>query len=187
VSPDRALIDRAMGGDAEALNGLVATHRVAAYRIAAAILGEPDAAEDVAQDVAVRLTAALPGFGGGGDLERWVYRVTVNRCRDVLRHRQRRSRDVPIDSAPRHPELAAEERPDLAVDIERARAAVTQAMDLLSDDQKEVLTLRYVTGLPYAEIARITATPQGTIASRVFRALRRLGEQLDPRHLEVLE
>ena len=181
------VLDRAVGGDAEALNGLVTVHRATAYRIALAVLGDRDAADDVAQDAVVRLVAALPGFAGEEELKGWVYRVTVNRCRDQLRQRRRRSADLRIDAGADHPALADEPRPDQAVDVERARAAVSAAMDRLTDGHKEVLRLRYLVGLPYADIARITSTPQGTIASRVFRALKQLGEHLDRRHLEVLE
>lgn len=175
--------DRAEGAS---LADLAAVHRPVAYRIALGVLGEPDAAEDVAQDMLVRLTAALPGFRGDAELKTWVYRVTLNLCRDQLRRRRRRAGDVRIDDAGGRPELVREDRPERAVDIERARAAITTALDLLPEEQKEVLMLRYVADLPYAEIARVTETAQGTVASRVFRALRRLGEELDPRHLEVL-
>lgn len=173
--------------DADVLNGLVAAHRADAYRLARAVLGDPDAAEDVAQDVSVRLTAALPGFERGADLNGWVYRVTMNRCRDLLRHGRRRAADIRVDVAGDHPGLASETDPGRMVDAEWARAAVTRAMERLSEEHQQVLTLRYVAGLPYAEIARITSTPQGTVASRVFRALRMLGDHLDRRHLEVLE
>ena len=181
------LFDRAVRGETEALNGLLATHRAVAYRIALGILGDADGAEDVAQDVAMRLTAALPGFHGPDEVSPWAYRVAVNRCRDHLRRRRRRAGDVPFDTAPPHPELTREDDPARAVDSERTRAAVQDALHRLSDDPRAVLTLRYMAGLEYAEIARMTSTPQGTIASRVFRALKRLGDQLDRRHLEVLE
>ncbi len=181
------LIDRAVRGEPEALERLVASQRRAAFRVARAVLGEPDAAEDIAQDTVVRLTAALPGFTGDTELDRWVYRVTLNLCRDHLRRRKRRARDIPIDRAEAVPELMTESLPERAVDLERAGAAVAEAMAALSSEQREILRLRFVAGLPYADIARVTSTPQGTIASRVFRALKRLGQILDPRHLEVLE
>ncbi len=176
-----------MRGETEALNSLATTFRPVIYRIAKGLLGDPDGAEDVAQDVLVRLTAALPGFRSETDLNPWIYRVTVNRCRDQLRRRVRRSRDVRVEDVASSRDLVTEERPEIALDLERAHAAVTEAMDRLPDEQREVLTLRYLAGLPYSEIARVTSTAQGTIASRVFRALRRLGDELDPRHLEVLK
>lgn len=186
MTAEQDLIDRAGRGEAGAFEQLAATHRPIAYRIALGILGEPDAAEDVAQDALVRLSAALPGFRAHGELKTWVYRVTLNLCRDQLRRQRRRAGDMELEAARQHPELTSEEQPERAVDFERARAAVSTAMDRLPAEQKEVLMLRFAADLPYAEIARVTRTAQGTVASRVFRALRRLGEELDPRHMEVL-
>ncbi|MGE0438915.1 MAG: RNA polymerase sigma factor [Gemmatimonadales bacterium] len=187
MSNDRALVDRAVGGDAGALESLVVEHRRTALRIATAILGDADLAEDVAQDVMLRMTAALPGFIEGGDLDGWVYRVTVNRSRDHLRGRRRRAGDIPADSAVGHPALASDPRPDAEVDVERARAAMDEALTRLPADQREMIRLRYQVGLAYAEIARVTDTSPGTVASRIFRALKRLGGSVDRHHLEVLE
>lgn len=161
--------------------------RTEAYRIALGILGDADAAEDVAQDLLVRLGHAAPGLGDEHEERRWAYRVTVNLCRDRLRIQRRRRGDIPLDEASDHPALLTEDHPERRLDLERARAAVAEAMERLPGEQREVLALRFIAGLPYGEIARLVATPQGTVASRVYRALRRLGEQLDPRHLEVLE
>ncbi|MEZ4587744.1 MAG: RNA polymerase sigma factor [Gemmatimonadales bacterium] len=187
MSQEQGLFERAVGGDRGALDCLVAIHRPLAHRIAVGILGDRDQAEDVAQDAMLRLSAALPGFQRAGELRPWVYRVTLNLCRDQLRRRRRRSRDLPLEAAAGHPELTDAPRPERTVDAERARRAVTEALKQLPDEQREVITLRFISGLPYAEIARITSTAQGTIASRVFRALKRLGELLDKRHLEVVE
>jgi RNA polymerase sigma-70 factor (ECF subfamily) len=181
------LIDRAVRGERAAFESLAATQRAAAYRIAMGLLDDADAAEDVAQDLLLRLATALPGFADESELKPWVYRVTVNLCRDRLRQSRRRAGDVPIESAVGLPSLSSEQPAEQAVDLERAGAAVAQALARLPGDQKEVLVLRYVAGLSYAEIARVTGSAQGTVASRVFRALKRLGEDLDPRHLEVLK
>jgi RNA polymerase sigma-70 factor (ECF subfamily) len=187
VSEDRALIDRATGGEADALDALARKHRPAVRRTALAVLGDEDAAEDVAQDAMIRMQASLPGFRGEAELGTWLYRVTLNLCQDHLRRTRRRRGDVPLHDAPSSPAFRREERPDETVDRERARAAVRAALAALPEDQREVLTLRYMADLSYAEIARITATPQGTVASRVFRALVRLGQDLEPRHLEVIK
>ena len=186
MTEERALIERASRGEVEAQDRLARLFRPVAYRIAFGMLGDPDAADDVAQDALVRLSAALPGFVGAEDLRPWVYRVTVNLCRDQLRRRKRRSRDVSVESVS-EARLVLESTPETTVDRERARAAVTAALDRLPDESRQVLELRYLVGLPYHEIARVTKTAQGTIASRVFRALRRLGEEIDPLHLEVLK
>lgn len=162
-------------------------HRATARRLAGAVLGDADAAEDVAQDVMVRLLDAWAGFDPEADVKGWVYRVTVNRCRDDLRTWRRRASGVSASEAPPDPALSVNPAAERELDLAAARHAVGKAMEQLSKDQREVLHMRYMEGLGFAEIARLTTTPQGTVASRVFRALKQLGAVLDRRHLEVLE
>jgi RNA polymerase sigma-70 factor (ECF subfamily) len=185
VKGERALIDRAIDGEDQALGVLVAAHRPVVVRTAFHLLGDAELAEDVAQEVFLRLPEALPGFRGDAKLSTWLDRVTLNRCRDQLRRRRRRTLDVHTPTAASL--LATEDHPAHALDTERARAAVLAAVDRLPEDQKEAIMLRYVSDLSYADIARVTSTPQGTVASRVFRGLKRLGEDLDARHLEVVK
>jgi len=109
----------------------------------------------------------------------------LNRCRDQLRRRRRRTID--IHAAGGTSLLSTEDHPAHGLDTERARAAVLAAVERLPEDQKEAILLRYVSDLSYAEIARVTSTPQGTVASHVFRGLKRLGEDIDARHLEVVK
>ncbi len=185
MTDDRALIARAQRGEPEALDALARAHRPDVVRIARHILGDRAAADDVAQDAFVRLQVSLPGFRGDAELSTWLYRVTLNLCRDHLRKcRARRLDDQDPETAAARQGFV--ERPVESLDAERTRKAVRAAIDRLPDDQKEVVVLRFVSDLSYAEIARITATPQGTISSRLFRALKRLGRDLEPHHLELM-
>ena len=177
---------RAAGGERQALEALATAHRPSVLRTARHILGDPELAEDVTQDVFVRLQVSLPGFRGEAELSTWLYRVTLNRCRDHLRKRPMRTIDVHESRSDNDRQLRVDERPGEAVDTERARSAVREAIDRLPEEQKKAVMLRYISDLSYAEIARITSTPQGTVASRVFRALKRLGEDIETRHLEVV-
>jgi RNA polymerase sigma-70 factor (ECF subfamily) len=183
---EEGLIRRAAGGDARAFEVLAARHRPSALRIARTLLGDDDAAEDVAQELLIRLAAALPAFRGDAELSTWAYRVTLNLVRDHLRRVRRRASEVDVDQLRHAPGLTVEPSPDRDVDSERARSAVRAALETLPADQKEAIMLRYAADLSYKEIARMTDTPQGTVASRVFRALKRLGQEVEPLHLEVL-
>jgi len=183
---EETLIRRAARGDAEAFEILAARHRPSAVRLARTLLGDDDAAEDVAQELLLRLAGALAGFRREAGLSTWVYRVTLNLCRDHLRRARRRAADVALDEAGHAPGLTTRAYPEDAVDSERAHTAVRAALETLPEDQKEAIMLRYAADLSYREIARMTDTPQGTVASRVFRALKRLGHELEPRHLEAL-
>lgn len=186
MSEERALIARAARGESDAVGALVVAHRPAVVRIARHLLGDAAAAEDVAQDVFVRLQAALPGFRGDAALSTWLYRVTLNLCRDHQRRVKRRREQVDIEDVGDTPGMTVAADADRNVDAERLRRTVRAAIDRLPEGQREAVLLRYMEELSYTEIARLTGTPQGTVASRVFRALERLGRELEPRHLEIV-
>lgn len=184
MTQERALIVRAVAGEPEAQNQLASIHRPVVLRTARHILGDDALAEDVTQDVFMRLQSALPGFRGESELGTWLYRVTLNRCRDQLRRRRHVALDAAGAAPPR--ELRVETDPLHIIDTQRIREAVRSAIDRLPPDQKEAVVLRYLSDLSYAEIARTTSTPQGTVASRVFRALKALGADLEARRLELI-
>lgn len=186
MTEERALIARAVEGEPAALDRLASLHRPAVLRTARHILGDPEAAEDVAQEALLRLHASLPGFRGDAELSTWLYRVTLNLCRDQLRRRRHLSLDAPGPEARSARGARVSPDPDRRLDRERARAVVRAALERLPEEQREAVTLRYLHDLPYDEIARATGAPPGTVASRVFRALKRLGEELDPRTLELI-
>lgn len=180
------LIERAALGEADAFAELAAEYRPLAQRTALSLLGDRDAAEDVAQEAMIRLQSSLAGFRGEAELGSWLHRITLNLSYDHLRLARRRREEVSLREARSAAEPAGED-PHRRLDTERARLALHDALDRLSEDQREVLVLRFVSDLSYAEIARITGAPEGTIASRIYRALARLGTELEPKHLEIVQ
>ena len=187
MSEERALIARAVGGEAEAWDALVSRHRPTVLRTARHLLGDAEAAEDATQDVFVRVYGSLSRFRGDADLGTWLYRVTLNECRDKLRRVRRQAEEVDIDRQAARPELSVEPRPDESLDRRRARDAVRAAIDRLPAEQRDAVLMRFMDDLPYDEIARISGVPHGTVASRVFRGLERIGRDLERKHLEVMK
>jgi RNA polymerase sigma-70 factor (ECF subfamily) len=196
LSEERALIARAARGDEEAVDALVMTHRPTVVRVARHLLGDATGAEDIAQEVFVRLQASLPGFRGDAALSTWLYRVTLNLCRDHQRRSKRRRDGVALEAitepgggAPATAIASITEAPAAEQNIDRRRLLQTlrAAVDRLPENQREAVLLRFMEELSYKEIARLTGTPQGTVASRVFRALERLGRDLGSLQLEVVK
>lgn len=185
VAIQRELIDRAVRGEPDAIEQLAAEYRPIARRTAMGLLGDATAADDVAQEAMIRLQASLPGFRGDADLGTWLHRVALNLSYDHLRRVRRRQTDVPISEARETADPRTTD-PHREVDSERAREALRAAIATLPDGLRETLILRFVSDLSYAEIARVTGTPEGTVASRIYRALDRLGSQLEPKHLEIM-
>lgn len=167
------------------LQALAALHRPRVWRVAVRFLRDPDQADDVTQEAFLRLQRSPPSCPDA-QVGTWLHAVVVNLCRDRLRARLRRGTPVELDAAEGVAALTQRPDPEGRLDRERARRDLDAALARLPPEMERAVRLRYLDGLTYAEIAEATGAPVGTIASRVFRALRRLGEDLDPRHLEVL-
>ena len=168
---DRWLVGKASDGDIDAFEVLVHRHRRRVYRIALRILGNPQDAEDVTQEVFVQVWATLAGFLGNSTFTTWLYRMVVNRS---LNHRQRSHPTVPLlDRDPR----AGKETADEVIAAERA-SATARAIAELPADQRAVFVLYQLEGLSYGEICAVLRLPEPTVRGRLSRARRTLLDQL---------
>ena len=171
------------------LDALIRAHRPDVLRTARHVLGDASAAEDIAQEVFLKLQLGMPEFRGDADLGTWLYRVTVNQCRDVLRRRAPRWMERSPAEIAAATGLGAPEGPDIydqRLESERVKSLVYEAIERLPAEQRRAVVLRYINDLSYDEIASATGVPRGTAASRVFRALAKLGEDLNSPELELM-
>ena len=161
------LISRARGGDREAFGALVEQYRDNVYRLAYRMCGNAYDADEAAQEAFVAAWRALPNFRGDAKFSTWLYRLTTNAAIDVMRREKR------------HKAVGDGEMVDLADDadspqetVERTeqQEAVQKALATLSEEYREVLLLRYMEELDYAEIAEVLQLPSGTVKSRINRA-----------------
>ena len=161
------LISRARGGDREAFGALVEQYRDNVYRLAYRMCGNAYDADEAAQEAFVAAWRALPNFRGDAKFSTWLYRLTTNAAIDVMRREKR------------HQTVGDGEMMDLADDadspqetVERTeqQEAVQKALATLSEEYREVLLLRYMEELDYAEIADVLQLPSGTVKSRINRA-----------------
>ncbi len=148
-----------------------------AYRIALQVTGDPSAAEDAAQEAFVRALQAAPTLEPGRPLRPWLFRIVSNTACNALRERGRRERR---EQAAARPERAATPGPDEAAARDEEVGAVRAALASLSPRLRHALTLRYLEGLPLAEVAEVLGCPEGTVSSRVRRGLVALRQSLEP-------
>lgn len=167
---EAALVRRAADGDELAFRELVDRHAPAVLALAASRLRDPVAADEVAQDVFVKLFHSLRGFRGESALRTWLVRVTLNRCADTQRLRKRRERNVPIDDVAQALTSDAAESMHANDDEER----VCHAVEALPEMKRMIVQLRYSAGLSYGEISDTLGIPLGTVGSRLTAALREL-------------
>jgi RNA polymerase sigma-70 factor (ECF subfamily) len=145
------------------------------FNLAARLLGDPEEARDVAQEVFLQVYRKLGRFEARSSLKTWIYRIAVNQCHNRRRfwHRRRRDREEALDEgrlAVETPREAAGPSPfEEARRQERARR-VQAALLRLSFEQRSVLVLREVEGLRCGEVAHALGIPEGTVKSRLARA-----------------
>lgn len=162
---DLEIVRRAQRGDQAAFEALVRAHETRVFNYVLRLLRDRSLAEDVTQEVFLRVFQRLPTFSFGCRFTTWLFQVTKNRVLDELQT---------LDRRPRHL-VGLEDIPSLDVvdaEFERAEtvAAVWQAIDGLSPGLKATLLLREVGGLSYSEIAETLEITLSTVKWRIFHA-----------------
>ena len=164
---DLELVARTQKGDNEAFSELVRRHQQVTYNLAYRFMRDSTQAEDMAQEAFVKAFRLLKGFRGDSSFSTWLYRVTSSVCLTELGRRKRRGE---VELQPTHYNNAAVE-PAYNIDLpEHIRRCVTQ----LSDRYAEIVTLYYLKGISYDEIAESLDIPMGTLKTWMFRARKQL-------------
>lgn len=174
----------AQSGDRDAFAQLVRRYEDQVFTMSYRMLSHREDARDLAQEIFLTVYERLPAFRGESTFKTWIYRVTVNRCRDELRRRRTVKHTRPgslIDSEGEQLEPAGREpSPEQSARGREAEILVARAMEELTEELREIVVLRDVQDLAYEEIARVLDVPVGTVRSRLNRARARLAELLEP-------
>jgi len=166
---EAALVARVRAGDRAAFGVLAERYAGVARRVARAVLGDPDDADDAAQDALLSALVKLDQYDPRRPFGPWLLGIVANAATDRRRRRKVRraeSLDPALVAGGTRPDAAAEQRA-LA---ERLRGALAE----LSERRRLAVVLFDVEGYSHAEIARILGIPEGTVRSEVFHARRRL-------------
>lgn len=168
AASDRELIGLARSGDRDAFGELVERHYDFVYRIAWRWAGNRADAEDIAQDVCVRLGKAIRSFKGEGAFTTWLYAMTLNVARDLKRKEKRDT--VKTEAFGVHALIAGEAEETADDSAERLWTAVRQ----LPDKQREAVMLVYGEGLSHAAAADAMGLAEATVSWHVHEAKKRL-------------
>ncbi|MFI5177206.1 MAG: sigma-70 family RNA polymerase sigma factor [Vicinamibacterales bacterium] len=173
-------------GDEMACTRLVTDHQRMVYQLALHLLGDPQEALDVSQEVFLRVFRTLAQFRGQSTLRTWIYRIVVNQASNRRRWWRRRHRAMQValdEHTAAHGELAEARpfaQPDSVLQQREDARRVWGALDALPFDQRAVVVLREIDGLSYEEIAVSLGVAVGTVKSRLARARESLRLALRP-------
>ena len=163
--PDFGVLRKAQRGDERAFTIIVRTYEQPVFNYVLRLTGDRSLAEDLTQEVFLRVFQGLPSFSLRSRFTTWLFQVTKNRVLDELRAMERRPRAV----------VALDDVPPLEVvdaPVERAETihAVWRAVEALNPDLKMALLLRDVVGLSYSEIAETLEVTLATVKWRIYKA-----------------
>jgi len=173
-------VERARRGHAHAYDEIVMRYTELAFRTAYLVTGSAADAEEAVQDAFLKAHRALARFRAGASFRPWLLRIVGNEARNRRRAAGRRAA---IELRAARLELAgATADPETAAEAAADRRTLLAALDALPDEQRLVVTCRYLLQLSVEETAAALAIPEGTVKSRLARSLDRLRELLeDPR------
>jgi RNA polymerase sigma-70 factor (ECF subfamily) len=169
---DRELAQAIVAGDRDAFRLLVERESGPVLRACARVLGDFDAAEDVAQECFVTAYKAIGSWRGDGSLHGWIMRIAINRALRVVKAQRRL---LPLEDESGEPLVISGGSEPLAdvLMVERDRL-VQEAVASLPEPYRETIVLRYFGELSIAEIASQTGRPIGTVKTHLGRGLLRL-------------
>ncbi|WP_309626374.1 RNA polymerase sigma factor RpoE [Methylibium sp.] len=187
---DAVLVDRVKQGDTRAFEMLVVKYQRRIERLIGRMVRDVDLVPDIAQETFIRAYRAMPQFRGESAFYTWLYRIAVNTAKKALGELKRDllvtessriSRDEDGDETSRvENELTDGETPEALLASKQIARAVNSAIEDLSEDLRQAVTLREIEGLSYEEIAEAMGCPIGTVRSRIFRAREAIAERLAP-------
>ncbi len=173
---EQLLLHKAKAGDIEAFEELIDAYQKKVFNLAFRIIGNYDDAADLAQETFVRIFKAISKFKEESSFSTWIYRITTNVCLDEIRKRKNKKilsldEDIHMDDGDMKRQVESDEiGPEQNAEREEVRRIVNDAINMLPEDQRVVITLRDIDGMSYEEISETLKCPGGTVKSRINRA-----------------
>ncbi|MCC9595475.1 MULTISPECIES: RNA polymerase sigma factor RpoE [unclassified Rubrivivax] len=186
---DVLLVERARRGDVRAFEMLVVKYQRRIERLIARMVRDDALVQDIAQETFIRAYRAIAQFRGESAFYTWLYRIAVNTAKKSLVELRRdplvsegslASRDDGDETSRVENELSDGATPESLLASREIASAVNAAIEALSEDLRQAITLREIEGLSYEEIADVMNCPIGTVRSRIFRAREAIATRLRP-------
>jgi len=174
-SQEAALIRRCQAGDKEAFGMLVEQYHSMLFGTAYLMMRDRGLAEDAVQEALIQIWKHIPSFRLKSSIKTWMVRILINEIKQEFR-----KKNLPLVSLEEAPDVPSEcDEAETVLIHNEERQGLRQAMGKLSSEHREAIILRYFSGLSVPQIAVVTGQPEGTVKSRLSRALERLNETLN--------
>lgn len=183
MNEEKVILSRARRGELAAFEELVRMYEKRVYAVALRSTGSPEDALDITQEVFLRAWRGIEGFRGDSGFSTWLLRIAMNQCVDFARRKQA----APAAQSLTDDEEAERTLPDTAPTPEQRLEnselgrELAAALDEVSEEHRQIVLLRDVSGLSYTEIAETLKISEGTVKSRLSRARLTLREILSRR------
>ena len=167
------IIGRAREGDALAFEQLITFYQHRVVATAWRMLGNREDARDAAQEVFLRVYRYFKNFRAGEDFSAWLYRITINVCRDAHRRRGPQERVTSFEAESQLGnlrDLAGSDDVEAAAILSQHHAIIARALDTLSSKEREAIVLRDLEGLSTEEVAHILGSSATTVRSQISSA-----------------
>lgn len=177
----QTVIARAKQGEADAFEEILVRYQRQVLRTATRLLGNREDACDAAQEVFLRLHKYLHQFNEEKELSPWLYRITVNVSRDLMR-KNRPGRTLSFEGqrgSGALVDLASTENVEAEFEVTRQRHLITEAIASLPEKERAALILRDIEGMETSEVARILRSTETTVRSQISRARVKIKKYLE--------
>jgi RNA polymerase sigma-70 factor (ECF subfamily) len=176
---EQELIRRARAGDEAAFTPLVETYNSAIYNLCYRMLGEPNEAEDAAQETFLRAYAQLQTYDPARPFKTWLFAIASHHCIDRLRKRRLTWLSIEDEQLPPHPALQEQSPGPEEQSVRREQSEAIQGLlSKLAPEDRNVIVMRYWYDYSYEEIARTTGATVSAVKSRLHRARGAIAEMI---------
>lgn len=181
---EQALVDRFCSGDVSAFQDIVERYKKKVYYLAYDIIGDHHDAEDISQEVFIKVFRSLKNFRRDAKMSSWLYQITVNTSIDSVRKSSSRMKkhvdQLEVENLQRNlPESTdATYDPERSVEAAMIQKQLSQALQVVSPKERAVFVMRHYNDLKMNEIAEILNVSLGTVKSLLFRAIKKLRKEL---------
>lgn len=179
TNEEQLLIENVQRGEKAAFQELVEKYKQKVYYMALDMTGNHHDAEDLSQEVFMKVYTSIKDFRGDAKLSSWMYRIAMNTCIDKTR--RKRLKLVELDDK-MHEKPAAGAPPDTAIEARSTQMQIDQALQKLPPRQRSIFVMRHYNELMLREIAEALGISEGTVKAQLFRAIKRLQKELKMLH-----